>query len=56
MICTTAINTSNTIRTQTGTAVSLIERSGYYRPSTTISDVNSSIYRDVYRTIIGRRL
>jgi len=29
MLCTTATNTSNTIRTQTGAAVSLIQRSGY---------------------------
>jgi len=28
MLCITAINTSNTIRTQTGAAVSLIQRSG----------------------------
>jgi len=27
MLCTTATNTSNTIRTQTGAAVSLIQRS-----------------------------
>ena len=29
MLCTTATNNSNTIRTQTGAAVSLIQRSGY---------------------------
>ena len=29
MLCTTATNTSNTIRTQTVAAVSLIQRSGY---------------------------
>ena len=29
MLCTTATNTSSTIRTQTGAAVSLIQRSGY---------------------------
>ena len=29
MLCTTATNTSNTIRTQTGATVSLIQLSGY---------------------------